>query len=731
MAFTDPLIGKRLGDYSIESVLGTGGMARVYRGYDDNLDRYAAIKVIEPQLIASAEEDEYRERFLREARAIARLNHNRIVSVYQFNQISNLYYIAMEYIEGNNLRDILKGYLKQGRLIPTEELMLVLRDIADALDYAHKQGIIHRDIKPSNIIVTPDGNAVLTDFGLALNAVEGTIGNTFGSVHYIAPEQAISSAQAVPASDQYSLGIVAYELLTGRVPFDDASAMSVALKHISDPPPPPTEINPNIPAEVEQVLLKALDKEPNRRFETAKDFVRSLELAFEMSKAGDIAAPKSIVEALGAPPKTNPVPPPSRISTDDKSKTLNTPLETNDNSLPQRNASSIPLATDARAGWFVAALLVVLILVIGSYVVFTQMQSNNANSTSTAQAVALQETNMAATSTSLESTSVVLAALQTSEYGTENAKVTASAEALIETQTANAIETDSQATSDAATAIEQSENAVASETQQSQVLATSDAQSTQQAHASATVAGQSTRSAATAQAESQQGTSAVATSQAISLEETNAATTEQGRIDATATRMAAILSPTATDTPRATVTYTPSPTFTPTVTPLPTLTATPNLLINDENDTAQVLLRYDGRMLILGNRDTVNSIDVSDLVFVQVAPDENGIFRETVIFNVARTELNTAAEDVADSRCLEIIDSNQFSVLPSQNPLATNFCEGTPFWVTTVSPFWINENSQAYFEVRLGTVDVLTRCSVQRPLTRAELRCSVDLNAIP
>jgi serine/threonine protein kinase len=692
MAFTDPLIGKRLGDYLIESVLGTGGMARVYRGYDDNLDRYAAIKVIEPQLIASAEEDEYRERFLREARAIARLNHNRIVSVYQFNQISNLYYIAMEYIEGNNLRDILKGYLRQGRLIPTEELMLVLRDIADALDYAHKQGIIHRDIKPSNIIVTPDGNAVLTDFGLALNAVEGTIGNTFGSVHYIAPEQAISSAQAVPASDQYSLGIVAYELLTGRVPFDDASAMSVALKHISDPPPPPTEINPNIPAEVEQVLLKALDKEPNRRYETAKDFVRGLEFAFEMSKAGDIAAPKSIVEAVGAPPTTNPVPPPSRISTDDNVKTTNAPINIDDKSSPQRNTSSIPLATDARAGWFVAALLVVLILMIGGYVLFNQMQANNANSTSTAQVVAMQETNIAATSTSIQVTTLALAMRQTNEAETQIAQATSTVEALIILQTENAIATNNQATANAA-----------SEAQHAQETATLEAQTTRSA----------------------------ATSQAISLQETNAAISAQALIDATATRMAAVVSPTVTETQRATATDTPSPTFTPTVTPLPTLTATPNLLISEESDTEQVLLRYDGRMIILGNRDPLNRIDVSELVFVQVAPDEDGIFRETVVFNVARTELNNAATDLANSLCLEIIDSNQFSTLPSQNPLATGFCEGTPFWVTTVSPFWINDNSQAYFEVRLGTVDVLTRCPVQRAMTRAELRCAIDLNAIP
>jgi len=288
MSITDPLIGKTLGDYLIEGVLGTGGMARVYRGYDEKLDRYAAIKVIEPQLIVNTEEDEYRDRFLREARAIARLNHPRIVSIYQFNQVSNIYYIAMEYVEGRNLRDILKGYIKQDKLIPTADLLVVLRDIADALDYAHRQSIIHRDVKPSNIIVSEDKHAVLTDFGLALNAVEGTIGNTFGSVHYIAPEQAISSAQAVPQSDQYSLGIVAYEMLTGNVPFDDASAMSVALKHISDPPPPPTELNPNIPIEVERVLMKSLEKETSKRYETTMAFVRALESAFDVMVPGPL-----------------------------------------------------------------------------------------------------------------------------------------------------------------------------------------------------------------------------------------------------------------------------------------------------------------------------------------------------------------------------------------------------------------------------------------------------------
>jgi serine/threonine protein kinase len=277
---SDALIGKRLGDYTIQSLLGQGGMARVYKGYDSTLQRYAAVKVVEPRLLAAQDEKEYRERFLREARSIARINHPNVVSVYQFGELDNLYYMAMSFIEGDDLRDIIKEYHRQKTYIPTNQVIKIIRDIAEALDYVHKNDVIHRDVKPSNIMVTADGRAVLTDFGLALTAQEGTLGNTFGSVHYIAPEQAISSAQAVPQSDLYSLGIVLYEMLTGRVPFEDASAMSVALKHISDPPPMPSMFNPRITPHVEEVLMKILDKDPRKRYPSGRAFADALQAAF-------------------------------------------------------------------------------------------------------------------------------------------------------------------------------------------------------------------------------------------------------------------------------------------------------------------------------------------------------------------------------------------------------------------------------------------------------------------
>ena len=260
MSVTDPLIGKQLGDYKIVDILGRGGMAHVYRGYDQKLQRYAAVKVIDANLLSKENEGEYRERFQREARAVAHLSHPNIVGIFQFGEVGPLYYMAMAFIEGRDLGQILKEYVAKNELLPPKQVVKIIHDIAGALDNAHAAGVIHRDIKPSNIMVTPDNRAILTDFGLALSVPEGTMGNTFGSAHYIAPEQAISSANAVPQSDLYSLGVVLYQMLTGKVPFDDPSAMSVALKHLSEPPIPPRQLNPKLSPAVEKVVLKIARK---------------------------------------------------------------------------------------------------------------------------------------------------------------------------------------------------------------------------------------------------------------------------------------------------------------------------------------------------------------------------------------------------------------------------------------------------------------------------------------
>jgi len=284
---TDPLIGKTLGDYSIVDILGHGGMARVYRGYDKKLNRYAAVKVIDAHLIVSGDQDEYRQRFQNEARAIARLNHPNIVGVYQFDQVGTIYYMAMSFIDGRDLRAHLKDYAKKNTFMPYPEVLRIIRDISSALDYAHREGVIHRDIKPSNIMVTSEGRAVLTDFGLALSVPEGTVGNTFGSAHYIAPEQAVSSAQAVPQSDLYSLGVVLFEMLANHVPFNDQNAMSVALKHLNEQPQPPSRTNPNLSPRVDQVVLKALDKAPAKRYENGFVLAQALQFAFSIADDTD------------------------------------------------------------------------------------------------------------------------------------------------------------------------------------------------------------------------------------------------------------------------------------------------------------------------------------------------------------------------------------------------------------------------------------------------------------
>jgi serine/threonine-protein kinase len=250
----DPLIGRKLGDYKIIEMLGRGGMARVYKGYDEKLQRFAAVKVTSVES-SSVDMAEVTERFFREARAIARLRHPNIVGVYQLDQFDDdQYFMAMAFIEGRDLRQILREYNEQGRRMPAEEILNIVLGIGSALDYAHSQGVIHRDVKTSNIMLDKDGTPILTDFGLVLSAWEGTLGHTFGSPHYIAPEQAVSSDKATAASDLYSLGICTYEMLVGKVPFDDPSAMSVALKHMHDTPPSPRTFVPTLAPAIDHAV---------------------------------------------------------------------------------------------------------------------------------------------------------------------------------------------------------------------------------------------------------------------------------------------------------------------------------------------------------------------------------------------------------------------------------------------------------------------------------------------
>ena len=278
----DPLIGQRLANFRVERVLGRGGMAQVYYGQDIKLQRPVAIKVIDARY---RDKPAYARRFVNEARVLAKWRHEHIVQIYYADDEDGLYYYVMEYIDGQNLASIMASYAVDGELMPTEDVLHIGGAIADALDYAHQQGVIHRDVKPSNILVARDGRVVLGDFGLAMDLQDGSLGETFGTPHYISPEQASRSANAIPQSDLYSLGVILYEMLVGVVPFNDPSPTSVALQHITEFPPAPRSINPELPVDAENVLLKALEKSPQQRYQTGFELMTALKQALAIKPA--------------------------------------------------------------------------------------------------------------------------------------------------------------------------------------------------------------------------------------------------------------------------------------------------------------------------------------------------------------------------------------------------------------------------------------------------------------
>ena len=287
----DPLIGQQLDEYRLDELLGRGGMARVYAATDIHLGRKVAIKVIDAPYRADVE---YGDRFRREARAIAQLEHPHVVRLYRYGEVDELFYIAMQYVEGSDLADLIHEAKQKGALLPLEQVHNVIAQVCQALDYVHSKGVIHRDIKPSNILINQEGNAILTDFGLAMLTTTQTQGQVFGSPHYIAPEQAISSASAVPQSDLYGVGVMLYELVTGKLPFEADNALSIALMHASEAPRPPRQIQPSLSPALESVILRALAKEPHKRFASGAALMEAFDHA--LAEPMDITAVGALTE---------------------------------------------------------------------------------------------------------------------------------------------------------------------------------------------------------------------------------------------------------------------------------------------------------------------------------------------------------------------------------------------------------------------------------------------------
>ena len=278
----DPMLGLQLANFRIDRLLGQGGMAMVYYGEDIKLHRPVAIKVLDKRY---KNHPAYAARFVNEARMMAKWHHENIIQIYYADDAQGFPYYVMEYVDGQDLDAVLNLYRGEGKLMPLADVLRIGNAVAGALDYAHRHGVIHRDVKPSNILLSKDGRVLLGDFGMALDVRDGSQGIVFGTPHYISPEQAKHSADAVPQSDTYSLGVILYEVLTGSVPFDNEPPEEIALKHISQPPPSPRSINPELSAAVEAVLLKALQKSPKERYQTGAKLMAALEDALKPSGA--------------------------------------------------------------------------------------------------------------------------------------------------------------------------------------------------------------------------------------------------------------------------------------------------------------------------------------------------------------------------------------------------------------------------------------------------------------
>lgn len=337
MKFED---GEIIGPYKIVEQLGRGGMANVYKAYHANLDRHVAVKVLLPSFL---EDPNFLARFEREAKVVARLEHPNIIPVYDYSKHNDRPYLVMKYVEGYTL----KGWVRAKGMTPDEGIRII-EAIGSGLSYAHKKGILHRDIKPSNVMITAEGDVFLADFGLAriASAGESTISADvmIGTPQYISPEQARGDVNLDNRADIYSLGVLVYELVVGQVPFSSSTPMSIVHAHMYKPLPFPREVNPNVPHSVEQVLLKALAKERDDRYESVDDFVE----AFKQAVAG-----KQLPEAwIGTPQDVYP-------------SAISTPSPSEVQSANEATMAEPVKKKKRRGGWL--RILILLALLAGAY----------------------------------------------------------------------------------------------------------------------------------------------------------------------------------------------------------------------------------------------------------------------------------------------------------------------------------------------------------------------------
>ena len=297
------VIGESIGQYRLVEQLGQGGMATVFKGYHARLERHVAIKALHP---AFTEDANFLARFNREAKVVANLDHPNIVPIYDFSEYEGRPYLVMKYIEGQTLK---------ARLINSpmslDETLHIVEKAGEALSYAHVQGVLHRDIKPSNVLLTSDGQIYLADFGLARIAAAGesslTADRMVGTPQYMSPEQAVAKSDLDHRSDIYSFGVMLYEMVVGQVPFNADTPFAIIHDHIYTPLPLPRVVNPDVPEAVQCVLLKALAKEPEDRFETMQDLMNALRRAVHENISPELSVGAAGSALLAAASASNPL----------------------------------------------------------------------------------------------------------------------------------------------------------------------------------------------------------------------------------------------------------------------------------------------------------------------------------------------------------------------------------------------------------------------------------------
>lgn len=392
----ESFIGRTLGTCTIERVLGRGGMGVVFLAHQSRPNREVAVKVLLLSLMPDpARRARFLARFRREADAVAMLDHANILPIYEYGEQPDLAYLVMPYISGGTLRDRVE---RKGQL-PLDEAAGFLSKAAVALDYAHNHGVIHRDVKPQNMLLYPDKRLVLSDFGIAKVAQAAadedgqpvsaltTMGHVVGTPDYIAPEQAMGHPIDGRA-DIYSLGVVLFYMVTGRVPFVAAQPMTVAAKHVSEPPPPPRQFRPDLPPAAEAVILRALAKDPAQRYRSAGELARAFRAALPASGQVAAAAPRPSVPQAGAaaqPPRVPTIKPEQRANA----------------APPVRPPARVASPPPRRRGWLpiVLSLLAIVLVAVGAYAVVRGIEGNRPNPTPTASATSKPTATHTATAT--------------------------------------------------------------------------------------------------------------------------------------------------------------------------------------------------------------------------------------------------------------------------------------------------------------------------------------------